>query len=74
MPNDQDTWATGFIITTDAGNSYSFGKTTEALVGNEQLPTYAVRGNIAGMKFDNLERMQYFAFMFDLEQESNSNE
>ena len=57
MPNDQDTWATGFIITTDAGNSYSFGKTTEALVGNEKLPTYSVRGNIAGMKFDNLERM-----------------
>ena len=62
MPNDQDTWATGFIITTDAGNSYSFGirkdnRSTSRKVGNEQLPTYAVRGNIAGMKFDNLERM-----------------
>ena len=65
MLNADYTWATGFEFTTDAGNTYQFGVQSGLEV--VKLPTYGVVGNIAGMKFDNKEKMQYFAFKFDVE-------
>jgi hypothetical protein len=63
MPNADFTWATGFVITDVNNNIYTFGKVTGLSV--TALPTYGIVGNICGMKFDNLEKMQYFAFKYD---------
>ena len=63
MLNAELSEATGFVITDTSNISYTFGKITGISV--VKLPTYGIVGNICGMKFDNFERMQYFAFKYD---------